>query len=61
MPKTNVADLGAKFASYYTPEENVDKPLPPSAIEAIREERRKEYAAIARECVTIYSSFVNPD
>ena len=49
MSKEMKADLGAKFASYYTPEENVDKPLPPSTIEATRDKRQKDYAAIARE------------
>ena len=61
MPKEKKADLGAQFASYYTPEENVDKPLPPSIIEAVRDERRKDYAAIARECVLITTFFVSPD
>ena len=51
MPKEKAPDLGAKFASYYTADENVDKPLPLSTIEATRTERQKDYAAIAKEFV----------
>ena len=61
MPKKMTADLGAKFASYYTPEENADEPLPPSTIEATRDNRQKDYAAIAREWVVIYSPLTGPD
>ena len=61
MPKEKEEDLGARFASYYTPEENVDKPLPPSMIEATRDKRQKDYAAIAKEWVVICSPCTSLD
>ena len=60
MPKKKEVELGAKFASYYTPEENVDKPLPLSTIEVKRTERQKNYAAIAKEFVPFLSSLPPP-
>ena len=61
MPKGKEVDLGEIFTSYYTPEENAAKPLPPSTIEATREKRRKDYAAIARECVKTSSTYMSFD
>lgn len=50
MPKEKEKeDPGIKFASHWTAEENANKPLSIPAIEAARANRRKNYAAIARE------------
>ena len=42
-------DLGARYASYWTKEENENKALDITKIPETRKERQKNYAEIAKE------------
>ena len=45
-------DPGTKFASHWTPSENLNIPLPIPELEAARAERRKNYLTIAKEFIS---------
>lgn len=54
-------DLGTRFAAHWTADENANRPLAIPDIEAARAERRKNYAAIAKEYAPLCFSNAIPD